>query len=119
MNGLYIISLIVAFLSVLPIVILVYLSEKHGKKQLHIICADSFEGADELEQRIREIWWEDRFNSDSASRNIFVLTDNKKLRKELLERLKSDLPQLAIKNNKRLIKLLRNEEYECKKIYHA
>lgn len=119
MNGLYIISLIVAFFSVLPIVILVYLSEKPGKKQLHIICADSFTNADELEQRIREIWWEDRFNSDSMSRNIFVLTDSKKLRKELLERLKSDLPQLVIKNNKRLIKLLRNEEYECKKIYRA
>ncbi len=119
MNGLYIISLIVAFLSVLPIVILVCLSEKQGKKQLHIICADSFANTDELEQRIREIWWEDRFNSDSACRNIFVLTDSKKLRKELSARLKDDLPQLAIKNNKRLIKLLRNEEYEHKKIYHA
>lgn len=119
MKGLYVISLMIAFLSVFPIAVLVIRADRKHCKQLHIICADDIKCLSELEQRIREVWWEAHFFGDDTSDKVVVLTDGDKDIKALCHRLKKEFPELSVKKYSKLIKILRNEEYVRKKVYRA
>ena len=118
MNGLYILSLMFALLSVLPVAILVLRSERTYKKNTRIIYASRFDDMAVLEQYIREIWWETRFGGDEYADDVLVVTDSKAA-KTLCKRLKAEFPALITKDKKKFLEYIRNVTDGQKELHRA
>lgn len=118
MRWLYLLSLLFAVMSVLPLIVLVMRTEKSDKKNIRIIYAAQFNSIAELEQQIREIWWEAHFHGDASADSVLVVTDGK-MSKKLCKRLMNELPALMIKDEKKLTDFLRNEKNGQEKLYRA
>lgn len=118
MRWLYLLSLLFAVLSVLPLIVLVMRTEKSGKKNIRIIHAARYNSLSELEQQIREIWWEAHFDGDASADSVLVVTDSKKSKK-VCRKLRTELPSLIIKDEKKLTDFLRNEKNGQEKLHRA
>lgn len=118
MKQLYLLSILFAMLSVLPVTLLVLKSERGYKKNIRIIRSSHYKSIEELEQRIREVWWEAHFDGDDSADRVVVIRSGKMPRK-VCKKLKGEFPALIIKSDGELLKYLRNENNGEEKMHRA
>lgn len=121
MKWLYLLSVIFALISVLPVAVLVLRAERQNdnpKNNIRIIHASGYKSTDELHQRIRELWWECHFSGDAGADTVLVVTDCKATRKACKE-LRREFPMLVIKSEKKFMEYLRTENNGEEKVHRA
>lgn len=95
MKGLYALSVLIAFLSLLPVIILTIRASRRCST-VHMLFAAFFTDKREFEQRVREVWWEAHFSGDKDPDRVIVVCDDDEQTKTVCERLMSELSGIEV-----------------------
>ncbi len=104
MKGLYALSVLIAFLSLLPVVILTIRASRRCRT-VHMVLAVFFSDKREFEQRVREVWWEAHFSGDKDPDRVIAVCDGDEKTKAVCERLTSELKGLEVLSEEDTLKV--------------